>query len=67
MQEEIKYWKSELANPPLSLPLLPFAAAKNRTTLAVYEHTFVSRSIDSDLAKQIEDTCHKLKATVFPF
>ena len=67
MQEEINYWKSELANAPSSLPLLPFAAAENRTTLTVYEHTSVSRSIDSNLAKQIEDTCHKLKANVFHF
>ncbi|KUJ20445.1 polyketide synthetase [Mollisia scopiformis] len=67
MQEEIKYWKSEFANPPAPLLLLPFTATKNRTTLTAYQHTSVSRSIDSKLAKQIQDTCHKSKANVFHF
>lgn len=67
MQEEIKYWKSELANAPPPLPLLPFAATKNRTTLARYEHISASHSIDSKLAKQIENTCQKLKANVFHY
>ena len=67
MQEEMKYWKSELANPLPALPLLPFAATKNRTTLLRYEHISASHSIDSKVAKQIENTCQKLKANVFHY
>ena len=67
MQEEINYWKSELANAPPPLPLLPFAATKNRTTLARYEDISASHGIDSKLAKQIENTCQKLKANVFHY
>ena len=67
MQEEIKYWKSELVDAPPPLPLLPFAATKNRTTLAKYEHISASHSIDSKLAKQIENICQKLKANIFHY
>lgn len=67
MQEEIKYWKSEFANAPPPLPLLPFTATKNRTTLAKYEHISASHIIDATLAKQIESTCQKLRANVFHY
>ncbi|KAI3396960.1 hypothetical protein diail_11360 [Diaporthe ilicicola] len=67
LQEEIKYWKSEFASPPVPLPLLPFSAVKRRSTLAAYDHNSVSRTIDSKLAKQIQDTCRQLKANVFHF
>lgn len=67
MQEEISHWRSELANAPPPLPLLPFAATKNRTPLAKYEHISACHSIDSNLAKQIETTCRKLKANVFHY
>nr|A0A7L9EYL1.1 RecName: Full=Hybrid PKS-NRPS synthetase xenE; AltName: Full=Xenoacremones biosynthesis cluster protein E [Xenoacremonium sp. BF-2018a]QOJ72663.1 XenE [Xenoacremonium sp. BF-2018a] len=67
MQEEINYWKSEFADVPSPLPLLPFAAEKQRKSLAAYSHTSVSRLVDPRVARQISNTCHKLKANVFHF
>ncbi|KAH6869498.1 polyketide synthetase [Thelonectria olida] len=67
MQEEIKYWESEFADAPAPLPLLPFAAAKQRKSLTAYEHTSVSRVVDPKVARQIADTCRRLKANVFHF
>jgi hybrid polyketide synthase/nonribosomal peptide synthetase ACE1 len=67
MQSEINFWQSEFVNPPAPLPLLPFAAIKNRTTLAKYQHTTVSRTIDASLAKRIESTCRTLKANISHF
>lgn len=67
MQGEIEYWKTEFAEPPSPLPLLPFSAATKRTPLAAYAHNSVSRAIGSQLARQIQDACGKQKANVFHF
>jgi hybrid polyketide synthase/nonribosomal peptide synthetase ACE1 len=67
MQGEIEYWKTEFAEPPSPLPLLPFSAATKRTPLTAYAHNSVSRTIGSQLARQIQDACGKQKANVFHF
>ncbi|KAK0741489.1 polyketide synthetase [Schizothecium vesticola] len=64
---EINYWKTELANPPAPLSLLPFSATKSRTTLTQYAHTSARRTLPAALAKKIEKTCVRLKANVFHF
>lgn len=67
LQNDIDYWKSELAHHPAPLPLLPFSSTKARSPLAEYSHTSLSRTVPPALAKQIEDTCRRLKANVFHF
>jgi len=67
LQNDIDYWKSELAHHPAPLPLLPFSSTKTRSPLAEYSHTSFSCTVPPALAKQIEDTCHRLKANVFHF
>jgi hybrid polyketide synthase/nonribosomal peptide synthetase ACE1 len=67
MQEELDYWKTELASPPEALPLLPFAATNSRTSLSTYESTSLSRTIRPGLARQIENTCRERKANASHF
>lgn len=67
LQGEIDYWKTELENPPAPLSLLPFSPTKSRTTLTGYSHTSVSQTIPPALARQIENTCFRLKANIFHF
>lgn len=67
MQSDLAYWKTQLADSPAALPLLPFASAKRRTPIRRYDHNRVSRRIDSGLAARIRDVCRKQKASVFHF
>lgn len=67
MREEINYWRSEFAEPPSPLPLLPFSAARKRAPLTTNAHNSVSRTISSHLAGQIKDACRERKANLFHF
>jgi hybrid polyketide synthase/nonribosomal peptide synthetase ACE1 len=67
MRGEIEYWRSEFAEPPSPLPMLPFSAARNRSPLTAYEHNSVSRIIDSKLSAQVQSTCRERRANLFHF
>jgi len=67
LQSDIEYWKVELANHPPALPLLPFSSTKTRQPLEEYSHVSLNRMVPAALAKQIQETCQRLKANVFHF
>lgn len=67
MKGEIKYWKSEFAEPCSPLPLLPFSAARKRTPLTAYAHNSASRAISLQLSAQIQNTCRERRANLFHF
>ncbi|KAB5550768.1 polyketide synthetase [Coniochaeta sp. 2T2.1] len=67
MRGEIEYWRSEFAEPPSPLPLLPFSAARKRTPLTANGHNSVSRVIGTQLAGQIQVACRERKANMFHF
>ncbi|KAK5807439.1 hypothetical protein VI817_001697 [Penicillium citrinum] len=67
LQSDIEYWKVELANHPPALPLLPFSSTKTRQPLEEYSHVSLNRIVPAALAKQIQETCHRLKANIFHF
>ncbi|KXH56087.1 polyketide synthase/peptide synthetase [Colletotrichum salicis] len=67
LQNQIEYWKSEFAEAPSPLPLLPFADVKQRRSLTAYDHISVGGTVDPKVAKQVSETCRQLKANVFHF
>jgi hybrid polyketide synthase / nonribosomal peptide synthetase ACE1 len=67
MKDELQYWRSELADHPAPLPLLPFSSTKSRTPVGNYDHNIESRRVDPTLARQIKAMCQKQKANIFHF
>ncbi|TPX14116.1 uncharacterized protein E0L32_000510 [Thyridium curvatum] len=67
MQREIEYWRTEFADTPSPLPLLPFSAARKRTPLTAHAHNSVSRTIGAQLERQVQKACRERKANPFHF
>lgn len=67
MQQEVDYWKSELANHPPPLPLLPFSSNQNRSSLQKYDHNREDYRIDQALQTQIRKMCQNQRANPFHF
>jgi len=67
MDQDIAYWKTQLAGLPPALPLLPFASVKMRTAMHRYDHNRVDRKIDAALFARIRGTCRQQKASQFHF
>ncbi|TQV90541.1 hybrid NRPS/PKS enzyme [Cordyceps javanica] len=67
MKAEIEYWRSEFAEPPAPLPLLPFSMARQRMPLIAHSHNSVSLVIDAQLSAKIQTTCRERRANLFHF
>ena len=67
MKQEIQYWKKELANPPPTLPLLPFATTRSRSSVEKYDHNREDYRIENTLQIQIRKMCQKQKTNPFHF
>ncbi|RYP66155.1 hypothetical protein DL769_006099 [Monosporascus sp. CRB-8-3] len=67
MESKVNYWRSELAESPQALPLLPFSISMARKPVLRYEHNEVGRHIDAKLAGRKKEMCRKQKANLFHF
>ncbi|KAL8727608.1 MAG: hypothetical protein Q9166_005916 [cf. Caloplaca sp. 2 TL-2023] len=67
LKQEIQHWKSELAEPPPPLPLLPFSSTRNRSSVQKYDHHREDYRIDDSLQTQIKRMCQKQKTNPFHF
>lgn len=67
MRQEIQYWKTDLADSPPPLPLLPFSLTRSRTSVEKYDHNREDYRIDDTLQTQITKMCKKQKASAFHF
>ncbi|OKL60321.1 hypothetical protein UA08_04451 [Talaromyces atroroseus] len=67
MKDELQYWKSEFADPPTPLPLLPFSSTNRREAVSTYSHYRADVRINSQLAEQIKNMCSKRKTSIYHF
>ena len=67
MKQEIQYWKTDLANPPPTLPILPFSLTRGRSPLEKYDHNREDYRIGDALQMQIRKSCQKQKTNPFHF
>ena len=67
MNQEIEYWKTNLAEHPPPLPLLPFSSTRNRSALKAYDYNRKDYRIDASLQSRIKKTCQEQKANPFHF
>ncbi|KAL8701231.1 MAG: hypothetical protein Q9224_000596 [Gallowayella concinna] len=67
MKEEIEYWKTNLANHPPPLPLLPFSSTRGRSALEKYDHNREDYRFDDSTQMTVRKMCQKQKAAPFHF
>lgn len=67
MKQEIQYWKTDLANPPPTLPTLPFSSTRSRRPLEKYDHNREDYRIGNTLQVQIRRMCQNQKTGPFYF
>lgn len=66
-ENEMSHWKSEFANIPEPLPVLPPAKKISRAPLGIYRSNTVKIELDSSLASRIGSTCRRTKVSPFNF
>ncbi|XTI91351.1 polyketide synthetase, partial [Cenococcum geophilum] len=64
---EIAFWKSEFADIPAPLPILPMSARTVRSSLTKYASNTVKFKIDSAVSTQIQNACNRTKTSPFNF
>lgn len=67
MKQEIQYWMTDLANPPPTLPTLPFSSTRSRSPLENYDHNREDYRIGNALQMQIRKMCQNQKTGPFHF
>ena len=67
MKQEIQYWKKDLADPPPTLPIMPFSSTRKRSPVEKYDHNREDYRIGDTLQMQIKRMCQKQKTTPFHF
>ena len=67
LKEEVQYWKTNLANHPPPLPLLPFSSTRSRSLLEHYDHHREDYRIDNLTQMKVRKMCQKQKANPFHF
>ncbi|KAK4240422.1 putative pks-nrps protein [Achaetomium macrosporum] len=67
LREEMEYWKTEHAQLPEMLPLLPFARVKSRKTCDMWDGNTCGQEISAALTSKIKTTCQSLGITPFHF
>lgn len=67
MKQEVQYWKTDLANPPPTLPTLPFSSTRSRSPLEKYDHNREDYRIENALQVQIRRMCQNQKTGPFHF
>ncbi|KAL2158315.1 hypothetical protein VTH06DRAFT_4636 [Thermothelomyces fergusii] len=67
MDADVAWWRDQLAGVPAAIPLLPYAAVRERSVIRRYDHNRVDRLVDAGLAARIRDACRREKASPFHF
>ncbi|KAL8820717.1 MAG: hypothetical protein Q9223_001105 [Gallowayella weberi] len=67
MKEEVQYWKTNLANHPPPLPLLPFSSTRSRGALEKYDHNREDYRFDRSTQMKVRKMCQEQRATPFHF
>ena len=67
LKEEVQYWKTNLANHPPPLPLLPFSSTRSRSVLEKYDHNREDYRIDNLTQMKVRKMCQKQKVNPFHF
>jgi hybrid polyketide synthase/nonribosomal peptide synthetase ACE1 len=65
--KELAYWKSEFAEVPAPLPILPMSKKSVRSPLTRYNSSTVKFKIDDVTSAQIQNACKRAKASPFNF
>ncbi|KAF9886948.1 hypothetical protein FE257_010689 [Aspergillus nanangensis] len=65
--DDLAFWKQEFQTIPGPLPLLPMASVSTRSALTAYATNITEFHIDSESLGRIQDTCKRLKVTMFHF
>ncbi|KAK5996028.1 Polyketide synthase-nonribosomal peptide synthetase phmA [Cladobotryum mycophilum] len=64
---ELAFWKSEFADMPEPLPILPPSRKTARSPLSKYGSNTVKFELESELSLQIENVCKRTKTSPFNF
>ncbi|KAK4164415.1 hypothetical protein QBC43DRAFT_353361 [Cladorrhinum sp. PSN259] len=67
MNSELAYWKTQLADAPAALPLLPFSGKSTRTPIHRYDYNRVDRRLDDSITRRIREVCRRNKISLFHF
>ena len=65
--KEIDFWKSEFADVPPPLPILPITTKTVRSSLTKYSLNTSKFNIDQSISAQIQNACRKTKTSPFHF
>nr|A0A7L8UVC9.1 RecName: Full=Polyketide synthase-nonribosomal peptide synthetase ffsA; Short=PKS-NRPS ffsA; AltName: Full=Cytochalasans biosynthesis cluster protein ffsA [Aspergillus flavipes]QOG08944.1 FfsA [Aspergillus flavipes] len=65
--DELTFWKSEFADIPEPLPILPPSTKAVRTPLSIYSSNTVKFEVGAELSSQIENACKRTKTSPFNF
>lgn len=64
---ELTFWKSEFADLPAPLPILPLSTKIVRSPLTKYACNTVKFNLDASVSTQIQNVCKKTKTSPFNF
>lgn len=65
--EDIRFWKDELAAIPPSLPILSLSDATQRPVMAAYENEDAIVRVNVAIKQRIQEVCRRYRATPFHF
>lgn len=65
--DDLKFWRTELAHVPPPLPTFRLAKATSRPMLATFENERVDIRIDIDTKAQVQSVCRQCRVTPFHF
>ena len=66
-RDDLAFWRTEFANIPSPLPLLPMSMTVSRSNLTAYATNSAEMNVGSTLLQSIQTACQKLKVTRFHF
>ncbi|KNG88685.1 hypothetical protein ANOM_003106 [Aspergillus nomiae NRRL 13137] len=65
--QELEYWRTEFADLPGPMPLLPMCRVRSRTVLKKYAMTTVRHSLPPSVTAQVQAICRRNRTTPFNF